>query len=85
MKKYSLIESIKVVQPQLWEVIQSAAKEGLIVLDEGSDAITATNRLLLTYPGLHEVLAFITDQWVEAELEQENFLSALLHPQPSPI
>ncbi len=61
----SFIESLKQDQPQLWENIVAASQEGLIVIDEENDAVTATNRLLLTYPGLHEVLAFLNDQWIE--------------------
>ncbi len=67
------IESIKENQPVLWQSIKSASEKGLIVIDEETDAITATNRLLLTYPDLHEVLAFLTNQWISASLESEMF------------
>ena len=82
MAKTSFIESLKLEQPQLWLTIVSAAQEGLIVIDEENDAVSATNRLLLTYPQLHEVLAFINDQWTEEKLKENSALSDLLQSIP---
>ncbi|MGK5092053.1 hypothetical protein WDW89_08595 [Deltaproteobacteria bacterium TL4] len=78
MLEPSYIESIKQEQPLLWQSILSAADQGLILIDHENDAISATNRLLLTYPGLHEVLAYLNDQWVESHLNQLSRLSELL-------
>lgn len=84
MKTLSFIQSIKEEQPHLWQIILSAANEELIIIDEENDALTATNRLLLTYPGLHDVLAFITDQWTETHLRHNTALSELLHQFSAP-
>lgn len=70
MQTSTFITSLKKEQPELWAVIAKAAKEGLIFVDEENDAVTATNRLLITYPGLHEILQFITDQWYASEGHQ---------------
>ena len=79
-KYKSYIESLKTEHPQLWFSIAAAAHDGLVVIDEESDAITATNRLLLTYPGLHEILSFLNDQWTESTLLENSAFSALLQP-----
>ena len=80
MYKKTLIASLQQEQPELWRSIEGAAAEGLMIIDAANDALTATNRLLFTYPGLHEVLAFITDQWVEQDLAEQSALSDLLKP-----
>ena len=80
MSSKSYIESLQQEQPLLWHTILSAAKEGLIVIDDENDAVSATNRLLLTYPGLHEILAFLNYQWVEQNLGSVSGLSELLRP-----
>ena len=70
------IESIKQTQPQLWQSIEVNAKTGLIVIDEESDAITATNRLLLTYPDLHLTITSLINSWNDQNLKknsEENF------------
>lgn len=58
-----LLASIKAGAPRLWESLEHAATLGLIFIDEEHDAVTATNRLLLTYPDLHGVLNQIIDHW----------------------
>ena len=59
----SYIEYVKAKEPRLWGTLQAAAADGLIFIDEKTDAITATNRLLLTYPDLHEVLNMLCTTW----------------------
>lgn len=61
---------LKNEQPRLWESLCNAAEEGLIVIDEANDSVTATNRLLLTYPDLHTVLSFLVDTWVKRKTEE---------------
>ena len=73
MEHETFIDSIKKTQPQLWNIIVSAAEDGLIHIDEENDGVTATNRLLLTYPGLHDILAYLTDQWAENTFDQKSF------------
>lgn len=77
----SFISSLQREQPQLWQTIVSAANEGLIIIDQENDAVTATNRLLLTYPGLHDILAFITNQWTENQMNTKKHFQNLVHKQ----
>lgn len=56
-------------QPKVWDSLVLAAAEGLIIIDEELDSVTATNRLLLTYPDLHAVLCFLVDNWAVREKE----------------
>ena len=63
METESYIDYLKFKKPQIWASIKNAAQEGLIYIDEANDAVTATNRLLLTYPDLHEVLSMLNDTW----------------------
>ena len=65
MKTY--IEFLKTEQKGIWASIQKAASEGLILIDEEHDSVTATNRLLLSYPGLHEVLNMLSEDWTLAQ------------------
>ena len=74
----SFIESMKTDQPMIWAKLLEAAADGLVFIDEETDAVTATNRLLLTYPDLHDLLNFFTDQWVEMEMTKPNFFKDLL-------
>lgn len=59
------ISELKNQQPLVWQLLQQAEVEGLIHIDESVDAITPTNRLLWTYPGLHEVLVRIINELIE--------------------
>ena len=72
--QYSIgfIESIKQTQPALWDSIVANSKTGLIVIDEQNDAVTATNRLLLTYPDLHLTLTSLISSWNEQHLKQNS-------------
>ena len=65
----TFIDYLKNEQPHIWESISKAADEGLTVIDETNDAVTAANRLLLTYPDLHVVLNFLVDSWVKRKAE----------------
>lgn len=65
----TFIEYLKFEQPRLWEAINGAADDGLIIIDEENDAVSATNRLLLTYPELHSVLNLLVDNWVRKKTE----------------
>ena len=78
-EELSFISSLQREQPQLWQTIVSAANEGLIIIDQENDAVTATNRLLLTYPGLHDILAFITNQWTENQMNTKKHFQSLVH------
>ena len=60
------IEYIKKKNHAVWERLEYAAQEGLVYIDIDSDAVTASNRLLLTYPDLHEVLSTLINQWAES-------------------
>jgi hypothetical protein len=66
------LQSIKETQPQLWQTIEKTSKDGLIIIDEENDAITATNRLLWTYPDLHETISVLINQWSERELKENS-------------
>lgn len=69
------IDYLKKEQPMVWTLIKQAANtDELFILDEKTDSISVTNRLLFTYPGLHEVLVRIVNQWNEAkDLEYSKF------------
>ncbi|MBF0371351.1 MAG: hypothetical protein HQL52_18065 [Magnetococcales bacterium] len=72
------IEFVKNRQPGMWTLIEKARENGLIVVDEANDAITATNRLMWTNPVLHDCLATLVDQWTRThETETEAFRSLL--------
>lgn len=77
MQTRGFIDSLKQDQPQLWALILKAGEDGLIMVDEPNDAVTATNRLLLTYPGLHDLLAYFTDQWIAESTQQVNMIALL--------
>lgn len=61
--KGGFIEFIQTKQPLVWAMIQNASTDGLIVVDVENDAVTATNRLIWTYPGLHDALNAIINEW----------------------
>ena len=56
-----------------WTLLKIVGKDGLVIINPETDAVTATNRLLLTYPGLHEILTTLINQWAE---EQQNVSDA---------
>ena len=66
-KMSSYIEYVKSKEPRIWQSLVAAAADGLIYIDEEKDAITATNRLLLTYPDLHEVINYLVGEWKAEE------------------
>lgn len=78
-----LIEHLKTHQPRTWALLEHAAKDGLVAIDEETDAVTATNRLLLTYPGLHDALATMTNAWAERSFDPSAHVAALLRTQSS--
>ena len=61
-----------------WQTLLLAAADGLVVIDEDNDAVTATNRLLFTYPGLHEVLQCLTDTWAERHVNVDALFQGLI-------
>lgn len=73
---HTFIDYLKCEQPKIWESISSAAADGLIVIDEGNDAVTATNRLLLTYPDLHTVLNLLVENWIRKKTEEMSLMAA---------
>ena len=74
-----LLAFIKAGAPKLWESLEHAAALGLIYIDEEHDAVTATNRLLLTYPDLHGVLNQIIDHWSSQAGGGMDALAEILH------
>ncbi len=74
---FSFIDYLQSEQPDIWNSIKDAAAEGLILIDEDNDAVSATNRLLLTYPDLHAVLNLLVDSWVRTK--SEDFASKALN------
>ena len=70
--KDGFIDSIKKTQPQLWLTLEKTAKDGLIFIDEENDAVTASNRLLWTYAGLHEALSAIINDWNSRSITEES-------------
>ena len=76
---HGFIEYIKNETPAVWEKMEYAAQEGLVYIDINSDAVTASNRLLLTYPDLHEVLSTLINQWAESAEIDHGFLHDILN------
>ncbi len=74
------ISYLKSKQRGLWQTLLIASADGLVVIDEENDAVTATNRLLLTYPGLHEALQRLTDEWAERHLDVSHIFKTLVNP-----
>lgn len=66
------LKSIQTTHPNLWESILASSKSGLIVIDQQNDSITATNRLLLTYPDLHEAISTLVNEWEQIHLKQNS-------------
>ncbi|MFC1652437.1 hypothetical protein ACFL3F_01835 [Planctomycetota bacterium] len=57
----------------IWTALKIAEQENLVHMDTETDAISGTNRLLLTYPGLHDVLSLLTNEWAENQNNTEAF------------
>lgn len=72
------IPYLKTQHPAVWRTLLIAAADGLVVIDEDNDAVTATNRLLLAYPGLHDFLTRMTDEWAERRVDAEAVFSDLV-------
>ncbi|MDX2470972.1 MAG: hypothetical protein QNL04_10400 [SAR324 cluster bacterium] len=83
MQPNSYIEYVKTKEPRMWASLEGAAKEGLIFIDEKNDAITATNRLLLTYPALHEIINYLVGEWKAEQAKTIGFdhIKSLLEAQ----
>jgi len=75
LNEIGFIKSIKQSQPDLWKAILEHTKTGLIVIDEQNDAVTATNRLLITYPDLHLTLSSLINSWNENNLQKDSELN----------
>lgn len=75
MQTLSFLDNVKQNEPKLWEIIVNASKEGVILIDEQNDSIVPTNRLLWTYPDLHETLMVLINSWSE---KNSNDLSKLI-------
>ena len=72
MKDDGFLKSIQKTHPELWASILQTSKSGLIIIDEENDSITATNRLLFTYPDLHETLSVLINEWEGMHLKQNT-------------
>jgi len=80
MKDFKFIDKIKQEQPALWQQLLQISKDGLVIIDEENDAVTATNRLLWTYPGIHDALSTIINEWSNRHSltdSNENFKNIL--------
>jgi hypothetical protein len=55
----------------------------VVVVDEKTDAVTATNRLLLTYPGLHDTLVTLINAWAERTFDSSAHIAQLLRAPPA--
>jgi hypothetical protein len=78
-KSQGFIDYIKIKNPSVWASLEYAAQEGLVYVDINSDAVTASNRLLLTYPDLHEILSTLINQWAESAENDHDFLHDILN------
>lgn len=76
----SFLDFLQRDKPEIWRLLQYAQAQGLIVIDEPSDSINASNHLLLTYPGLHTVLTHLNNNWAEEHVSLERHMHALLAP-----
>lgn len=76
----SYINYLKMEQPEIWQSILGAEKEGLIIINEETDSVTATNRLLLTYPGLHDTLNMLVEGWTQKKASEfgQEMINSLL-------
>jgi len=73
-----VLAAIKADAPKLWKTLEHGASLGLIFIDEKQDAVTASNRLLLTYPDLHSVLNQIIDHRNRHADERMDALAEIL-------
>jgi hypothetical protein len=64
-KSSGLIERLKSHQPATWALLKLAALDDLVVIDEESDAVTATTRLLSNATGLNDTIASLVDSCAE--------------------
>lgn len=78
-KSQGFIDYIKIKNPSVWASLEDAGQEGLVYIDINSDAVTASNRLLLTYPDLHEILSTLIKQWAESAGNDHDFLHDILN------
>lgn len=85
MPQNGFITYLKAEQPGVWALLLNAQQEGLITIDEEVDAVTATDRLLWTYPGLHEVLIRIINGWAEDHAAKSFQLTDLLSASQSKV
>lgn len=72
MNNEGFLKTIQKTHPDLWATIEQTAKSGLVIIDEENDSVTATNRLLFTYPGLHEALSTLINEWEENHLRKNK-------------
>lgn len=78
-----LIEHLKTRQLATWALLKTAAANGLVVFDEETDAVTATNRLLLTHLGLHDTLVTLINAWAERAFDSSAHVAQLLRAVPA--
>ena len=74
----SFLAYIRAEHPAIWTSLTSASREGLVQIDEDVGTVTASNRLLLTYPGLHDSIHALMNGWAENKLDAAAFFSALV-------
>jgi hypothetical protein len=72
------ISHLKSKHQTTWQTLVGAANDGLVFIDEENDAVTATNRLLFAYPGLHEALQRLTDEWAERHVDVTSEFKKLI-------
>jgi hypothetical protein len=78
------IPHLKSNHAAVWRTLLIAAADGLVVIDEANDAVTATNRLLFTYPGLHDFLTRMTDEWAERHVDAAAMFKTLVEEAARP-
>lgn len=72
---------LKREQRATWTLLKISEKDGLVVIDPEADAVTGTDRLLLTFPGLHDILTTLINQRAEERLDvRKSFRPSLPHP-----
>ncbi|MEE2960046.1 MAG: hypothetical protein VYA34_04820 [Myxococcota bacterium] len=66
-------------RPAFLGAVQMGMKQGLIVVDEETDAVGVSNRLLLTSTVLQETLNDLVGEWMDSESDSGAFFKALLN------
>lgn len=63
----SFLEYLVEKQPIFFKSLEMAQKQGLLVVDEDIDAVSASNRLLFTNDVLQQTLNLMVADWMDYE------------------